>query len=78
MFLVANITKTASVEKFHGLNMIQQFIKSNFKKIAIFFDSIIRLWNYLHGAVETNLIRIHEDSGLIPGLTQWVRDLVLL
>ena len=24
-----------------------------------------------------NLTHIHEDVGLIPGLTQWVKDLVL-
>ena len=29
-------------------------------------------------SVETNLISIHENVGLIPGLTQWVMDLALL
>ena len=28
------------------------------------------------GSVEMNLISIHEDTGSMPVLTQWVKDLV--
>ena len=32
-------------------------------------------WSSHHcGSVEMNLISIHEDTDLIPGLAQWVKD----
>ena len=31
-----------------------------------------------HGSVETNQTSIHEDTGLTPGHTQWVKDPTLL
>ena len=33
--------------------------------------------NSFCGSVEMNLTSIHEDEGLIPGFTQWVKDLAL-
>ena len=35
------------------------------------------VWSSYDGSVVMNLTSIHEDSGLIPGLPQWLKDPVL-
>ena len=52
--------------------MKKEFQVIIFKQILSF-----KSWSSHCGAVETNLTGIHEDAGLIPGLAQWVGDLVL-
>ena len=34
-------------------------------------------WSSLHGSAVTNRTNTHESMGLIPGLAQWVKDLML-
>ena len=46
-----------------------------------YFKSYVRvkrLWTSCRGTVETNPTRNHEVVGFIPGLTQWIKDPVLL
>ena len=31
-------------------------------------------WSSHHGSAEINLTSIHEDSGSVPGLVQWIKD----
>ena len=34
-------------------------------------------WSYPFGSAELNPSSVHEDAGLIPGLTQWLKDLAV-
>ena len=46
--------------------------------VTAFFLKILQTWSSCCGAVETNPTSIHEDVGLISGLTQRIKELVLL
>ena len=47
------------------------------RKVSIELSIKNFLQRSCRGAVEANLTRHHEVMGSIPGLTQWVKDLVL-
>ena len=46
--------------------------------IYFILDNILEMWSSCHGVAEMNPTRNDDVVGLIPGFTQWVKDLSLL
>ena len=54
------------------------FAFQSHKYLNILVNSESICWSSHCGSAKMNLTSIHEDTGLIPGLVQWVKDLRLL
>ena len=53
-------------------------ITSTYFLLLLCSYTVLILWSSHRGAVETDPTRNHEVVALIPGLSQWVKDPVLL
>ena len=62
-----------------SLIFIISFCLLEFALIFLFWSFKVEVLGISHrSAVEANLSRNHKVTGLIPGLTKWVKDLILL
>ena len=67
---------TAKTQKQPKFPQREEWIKRMWYIYTIEYYSAIKneiMWSSHHGSAVTNVTTIHEDVGLIPGLTQWVK-----
>ena len=70
--------------KYSYSSILMECVRMNYLSLTLYFEYFltfifkVSFWSSCHGTAEMNPTTNHEVAGLIPGLTQWVKNPALL